>query len=100
MKKLVLLAFVLCGGLLWGAYESILLDGNVDDFDRLSLQTRQACEFTFVRLIYNGRIPGFIKNWYTDYPTGDENLVRVLRRTTDLDISHESRAIPIHHSDL
>ena len=102
MKKLVLLVLVLFCGLLLGR-ETPYFEGRYDDFDRLSqvsLQNRQSGEFTFTRLIFSGRIPGYYKNWYTDYPTGDENLVRILRRTTDLNISEEPRAIPIHHADL
>jgi hypothetical protein len=78
----------------------LVLDGNVADFRHLPPQTRQNHDFTFVRLMYNGRIPGYIKNWYTDYPTGDENLIRVLRRMTGIDVAPETRSIPIHHPDL
>ena len=78
----------------------LLLDGNVADLRHLPLQTRQNHDFTFVRLMYNGRIPGYIKNWYTDYPTGDENLIHVLHRMTDIDVAPETRFIPIHHPDL
>ena len=78
----------------------MFLDGKYEDFRRLPAQNQQNHEFTFVRLIYNGRIPGYLKNWYTDYPTGDRNLVDVLHRLTNIDIAPESRAIPIHHPDL
>jgi Domain of unknown function (DUF4159) len=78
----------------------LLLEGNINDFRKLPNQTRQDSGFTFVRLMYNGRIPGYIKNWYTDYPTGDENLIHVLQRMTDIDVAPEGRVIPIHHPDL
>jgi hypothetical protein len=74
--------------------------GKADDFKQLPRQTKQNHEFTFVRLIYNGRIPSYLKNWYTDYPSGDRNLVKVLSRLTDIDIAPESRAVPIHDPDL
>lgn len=74
--------------------------GRSTDFDRLPKQTRQAHDFTFVRLIYNGRIPGHLKNWYTDYPAGDRNLVRILQRQTAIDIAPSGRAIPIQNPDL
>ena len=48
-----------------------------------------------MRLIYNGRIPGYIKNWYTDYPKGDEQLIWALRRLTHLDVAEHERAIAI-----
>jgi Domain of unknown function (DUF4159) len=50
--------------------------------------------------MYNGRIPHYLKNWYTDYPTGDQNLIRILGRVTGIDVAPETRAIPVHHPDL
>jgi hypothetical protein len=50
--------------------------------------------------MYNGRIKNYIKNWYTDYPTGDRNLIEILGRVTDIDVAPETRVIPIHHPDL
>src|SRR5438105_7329542 len=76
-----------------------LLDGNVGDVKHLPPQTRQDHDFTFVRLMYNGRIPGYIKNWYTDYPTGDENLIHVLHRMTDIDVAPQTRCISVQHPD-
>jgi hypothetical protein len=92
--------FILSGTLLAAQNYEMILDGIVKDFQRLPPQTRQTNEFTFVRLIYNGRIPGYLKNWYTDYPTGDEHLVSMLRRLTYIDIAPQSRALPIQHPDL
>jgi hypothetical protein len=74
--------------------------GNYSDVRRLPPQTMQHNDFTFVRLMYNGRIPHYIKNWYTDYPTGDENLVRILRRISGIDVAQETRVIPVHDPDL
>lgn len=78
--------------------------GSVKDFDNLFPQTQQKNEFTFVRLIYNGRIQSWlypnVKNWYTDYPKGDAQLVRVYQRLLRTDVAPESRALPILHPDL
>lgn len=74
--------------------------GNYDDLKFIPPQVRQENDFTFVRLIYNGRIPDYIKNWYTDYPKGDETLVTVIKRLTNVDVAFEERAIPINHPDL
>ena len=90
---------VLSGALLFSE-DGYLLDGRYEDLKQLSLQNSQRHDFTFVRLIYNGRIPGYIKNWYTDYPTGDRNLIGILRRMPFVDVAPEERAIPIHHPDL
>jgi len=91
---------VISASVLLAADLDLLLNGNVADLRNLPPQTRQNHDFTFVRLMYNGRIPGYIKNWYTDYPTGDQNLTRVLRRMTDIDIAPETRSVPIQHPDL
>jgi uncharacterized protein DUF4159 len=87
-------------GVLLVARQELEFDGNVNDFRKLPPQTEQQHDFTFVRLMYNGRIPNYLKNWYTDYPTGDRNLVRILQRVTDIDVAPETRVIPIHHPDL
>src|SRR5215813_1563801 len=80
---------VLSGVLL--AQEEFDYEGNYSDFRRLPPQKMQEHDFTFVRLMYNGRIPHYLKNWYTDYPTGDQNLVRILRRITAIDVAPETR---------
>ena len=97
---LLLPLLVLSATLIRATDLDLLLDGNVGDFKHLPPQTRQDHDFTFVRLMYNGRIPGYIKNWYTDYPTGDENLIHVLHRMTDIDVAPQTRCIPIQHPDL
>src|SRR3989344_7232297 len=99
MKKLAILLFLvifLCVLVYAQDYE-MMLDGSVRDIDRLPRQNRQSAEFTFVRLIYNGRITGYLKNWYTDYPQGDNALVIMLARLTSLQVAPEPRAIPIIH---
>ena len=90
----------LCGAFLIAQDYELLLDGMYEDFRLLPPQSKQDHEFTFVRLIYNGRIFGYLKNWYTDYPTGDRNLVQILQRLTNIDVAPEGRAIPIRHPDL
>lgn len=82
------------------AQEELDFEGNYSDVSRLPQQTLQKHDFTFVRLMYNGRIPHYLKNWYTDYPTGDRNLVQVLLRTTDVDVATATRVIPIRDLDL
>jgi hypothetical protein len=96
----VLPLITLCGLLIYGQDLEMLFEGRVEDMRRLPPQTRQSNEFTFVRLMYNGRIPGYLKNWYTDFPTGDRNLINVLRRQTVIDIAPQTRVLPIHHPDL
>jgi hypothetical protein len=101
MRKLLgTLVPLLVSGVLLLAQEELEFDGNYGDFRRLPPQTTQNQDFTFVRLMYNGRIPHYLKNWYTDYPTGDRNLVQILNRVTGIDVAPQSRVMPIHHPDL
>ena len=96
----ILIPLVAISGLLLFGQEYGYLDGKYEDIKQLPPQNQQDHDFTFVRLIYNGRIPGYLKNWYTDYPTGDRNLVDILQRMTRIDVAPENRAIPIHDPDL
>lgn len=75
--------------------------GHYDDLASLYPQTKQKNQLTFTRLIYNGRLPHFWKNWYTDYPKGDQQLIFTLRRLVPAwDLAPQGRAIPIIHPDL
>src|SRR5262245_55299548 len=42
--------------------------------------------FHFARLRYPGGIPGYIKNWYTDYPNMDSHLTMLTGRMTNIDV--------------
>jgi hypothetical protein len=96
---LLVLPVSLCGVLVL-AQEHFDFSGNYHDFDRLPPQTLQNNSFAFARLLYNGRSAGYIKNWYTDYPAGDQNLVEILRRVTGVDVAPESRVVPVNHPHL
>ena len=76
------------------------LVGNYDDVRTIVQDKANTNQFVFARLIYNGRIPGYIKNWYTDYPKGDRQLVAALRRLTHLDIAEHQRAIALNDPTL
>src|ERR1041385_567035 len=49
--------------------------GRYDDAKYIKQDKSDTTQFVFTRLIYNGRILGYYKNWYTDYPKGDEQLM-------------------------
>jgi len=76
------------------------MTGNTNDINFIPPQTKQNNDFTFARLIYNGRIEGYNKNWYTDYPSGDVTAVEIIKQLTNIDVAKEGRAIPINHPDL
>jgi hypothetical protein len=77
--------------------------GNYEDDKSIVQDKKTSNQFVFVRLIYNGRIqvfPHYAKNWYTDYPKGDKQLIWALRRLTQLDIAENERAIAVTNPDL
>src|SRR6266513_3019850 len=83
------------------AQEEMEFLGRYDDVHNVrDNYTKDTNQFVFARLIYNGRIPGYYKNWYTDYPRADRNLIAVLKRLTNINISEKERAIPINDPDL
>jgi len=43
-------------------------------------------QFHFARLRYPGGIPGYYKNWYTDYPEMDSHLSMLAKRQTNIDV--------------
>ena len=94
-----LLVTIFAAGLL-SAQEELGLLGNYDDAKKIIQEKQQSNQFVFARLIYNGRIPGYIKNWYTDYPKGDEQLIWALRRLTQLDVAEHEHAIAVTDPEL
>jgi hypothetical protein len=76
------------------------LVGNYDDAKEVKQDKDNTHQFVFARLIYNGRIPRYLKNWYTDYPKGDRQLVFALRRLTHLDVAEKQRVVAINDPSL
>jgi Domain of unknown function (DUF4159) len=96
-----LLVTILAAGLLSAQIQEELgLLGNYDDAKKIVQEKEQTNQFVFVRLIYNGRIPGYLKNWYTDYPEGDDHLIWALRRLTHLDVAEHGRVLAITDPEL
>ena len=92
-------AALVTGGLLFCQEESNLI-GRYDDIERIVQPKNDTDQFVFARLIYNGRIPGYYKNWYTDYPKADHQLMMGIKRLTNLDIADKERAIPVNDPSL
>jgi len=74
--------------------------GDYEDAKRIYQGPLPSNQIIFARLIYHGRIPGYFKNWYTDYPKGDHLLIQGLKRLTNLDIADEGRVVAINDPDL
>src|SRR5690242_7786901 len=49
-------------------------------------EVQKAGEFQFARLLYPGGTPGYMKNWYTDYPEMDDHLTILGRRLTGVEM--------------
>jgi hypothetical protein len=97
MGAIVLLICIAAGSIF--AQELGLL-GRYDDARYIDQPKGETNQIVFARLIYNGRIPGYYKNWYTDYPKADRQLVMGLKRLTNLNISDDERAVAINDPDL
>lgn len=82
------------------AQEMLGLLGRYDDARYIGQPTEGTDQIVFTRLIYNGRIPGYYKNWYTDYPKSDRLLIMGLKRLTNLNVAHQERAVAITDPDL
>jgi len=74
--------------------------GNYQDAKRIQQGPLPSNQIILARLIYNGRIPGHYKNWYTDYPKADRLLIQGLKRLTTLDIADQGRVVAINDPEL
>ena len=74
--------------------------GRYDDARYIEQPKEETNQIVFARLIYNGRIPGYYKNWYTDYPKADRQLIMGLKRLTNFNIADYERAIAVTDPDL
>src|SRR5438094_10191388 len=98
--SVLFLAAVVAAVVVYGQEEFGLL-GRYDDVRRVPDNfTKQINQFVFTLLIYNGRIPCYYKNWYTDYPRADRNLIAVLKRLTNINIADQERVVPVNDPDL
>jgi hypothetical protein len=80
--------------------QELALLGRYDDARWIVQPKDDTNQIVFARLIYNGRIPGYYKNWYTDYPKSDQLLIQGIKRLTNLNIAEHERAIAITDPDL
>jgi hypothetical protein len=98
ISALLLLTGIVAATLI--AQEELRLNGRYDDARYIDQPKHDTNQIVFARLIYNGRIPGYYKNWYTDYPKADRQLIMGLKRLTNLNIADYERAIAINDPDL
>ena len=94
----LLLLIGIAAGKIFGQELGLL--GRYDDARYIEQPLDDTNQIVFARLIYNGRIPGYYKNWYTDYPKADRQLIMGLKRLTNLNIADYERAVAINDPDL
>lgn len=95
-----LLTLFCIGGAGLFAQEMLLLLGSYEDAKFIDQPTDDTDQIVFTRLIYNGRIRSYYKNWYTDYPKSDRLLIKGIQRLTNLNIADHERAIAITDPEL
>lgn len=101
MKRFWIAAIALAVLIVVGLFaQEPMLIGRYDDSLYIDQPKEDTDQFVFARLIYNGRIPGYYKNWYTDYPKSDRTLIMGIKRLTNLNVADHERAVAITDPDL
>lgn len=78
----------------------VQMSGSYSDIRHIRQDTSPTDRFVFARLLYNGQIPYNIKNWFTDWPAGDEHLILGLDRLSNLRIEEHARVVPVNDPAL
>ena len=82
------------------AQETLNYIGRYEDVRRVVQDERPTDEFVFARLVYNGVEPYYIKNWYTDWPKADRQLIMGLRRLSNIHIAAHERVVALNDPRL
>ena len=94
----LLVALAIAVGTLFAQEFGLL--GRYDDARFIEQPKEETDQIVFTRLIYNGRIPAYYKNWYTDYPKSDRLLIKGIKRLTNLNIAEQERAVALTDPEL
>ena len=78
----------------------LFYEGNYQDIKRIVQDSEPTNQFVFTRLVYNGLIPHHIKNWYTDWPKSDRQLIMGLQRLSNVNIADNERVVPLNDPNL
>jgi Domain of unknown function (DUF4159) len=74
--------------------------GRYEDAQQVVQDMRPTDQFVFARLVYNGVEPYYIKNWYTDWPKADRQLIAGIQRLSNLDIADQERVVALNDPRL
>jgi hypothetical protein len=69
--------------------------GRYEDAKRVVQDDRPTDQFVFARLVYNGVEPFYIKNWYTDWPKADRQLIAGIQRLSSVSIADHERVVAL-----
>jgi len=102
VSRVRIIAGLLAASIAVGALfaQELGLLGRYDDARYIDQPKGDTNQIVFARLIYNGRIPGYYKNWYTDYPKSDRLLIMGIKRLTNLNIADHEKAVALTDPDL
>ena len=76
------------------------MTGHYNDMLYIDQNTSPTDRFVFARLLYKGHIPGYIKNWFTDWPEGDRHLIMGLDRLSNVRLEEHARVVPVNDPAL
>lgn len=74
--------------------------GRYEDAQQVAQDMEPTGQFVFARLVYNGVEPYYIKNWYTDWPKADRQLIAGIQRLSNLDIADQERVVALNDPRL
>lgn len=74
--------------------------GRYEDVQQISQDMGPTSQFVFARLVYNGVEPYYIKNWYTDWPKADRQLIAGIQRLSNLDVADRERVVALNDPRL
>jgi hypothetical protein len=69
--------------------------GRYEDARQVLQEREPTNQFVFARLVYNGVEPYYIKNWYTDWPKADRQLIAGIQRLSGIDIADHERVVAL-----
>lgn len=69
--------------------------GRYEDAERVVQEDSPTDQFIFARLVYNGVEPYYIKNWYTDWPKADRQLIAGIQRLSNVNIADQERVVAL-----
>lgn len=74
--------------------------GRYEDARHVVQDNSPTGQFVFARLVYNGVKPYYIKNWYTDWPKADRQLIAGIQRLSMVNVADRERVVALNDPRL